>query len=353
MSDAKNDPLQVAYEAIQEQRLPEARRILERYLKDNPDQADGWWLYSYTVTEVSDARMALENVLRINPNYEGARELLAELNAQTGMPAGASFPTSASGGVVKQQTSSIASTSEIDEELFDFDDDKSEDSRQETGRGRRVLFALIGFALLVGVVFAIFILPQLRDTAPQSTPTAVAILPTETQAPLILDMATDVLDLTLTMGEATPSQTETIPSPTDEAIIVEIEVTETSMPQIQITETGIPEFSATWLEALGTFEIVPDSIEQIETNLGRTLSVSVCAAGAAQLRELVPSVVETMARSIDLAPAGTEALGVIFVDCVTQRVLRRVGITTALAQAFVADEIDTGQFRSGFQVITP
>jgi hypothetical protein len=360
MSDAKNDPLQAAYEAIQEQRLPEARRILDGYLKANPDQADGWWLYSYTVTEASDARAALENVLRINPNYEGARELLAELNAQTGMPAGASFPASTSGGAAKPPASSTLSAIDLDDD-FDFDDDaKSEEAPKESGGDRRALFALIGFVLLLGVVFVVFMLPQLRSATPQSTPTSIAIMPTDTQAPLVLDVPTNTFDMTVTPDEVMP--TETVASPTNEPTFTisgtdttdTVEGTPEPQETVSADETRIPEFSTTWLEALGAFEIVPDSVEQTETNLGQTLSVSVCAASVAQLRELVPSVMETMARAIDLAPAGTEALGAVFVDCTTQRVLRRVGITMALAQAFVTDEIDTAQFRSGFQqLITP
>ena len=43
---------------------------------EQPNDVDAWWLYSYAVTDVDQARKALETVLRLDPAYTGARDLL-------------------------------------------------------------------------------------------------------------------------------------------------------------------------------------------------------------------------------------------------------------------------------------
>ena len=78
MSDEMQSALSRAYDIVEAGKFDEARAILEPILADNRDNADAWWIYAHAVTDPEEGRHALENVLRINPRYPDAAELLAQ-----------------------------------------------------------------------------------------------------------------------------------------------------------------------------------------------------------------------------------------------------------------------------------
>ncbi|MBO9309971.1 MAG: tetratricopeptide repeat protein [Chloroflexi bacterium] len=82
MADETREQLKQAYAYIQEERLDEAIAILRRVLRDNPDNADAWWLMANAVSEPADAAEALSNVLRLRPDYAEAREAYDQLIAE-------------------------------------------------------------------------------------------------------------------------------------------------------------------------------------------------------------------------------------------------------------------------------
>src|SRR5690606_11573431 len=93
MTDQTGGSLNAAYEAIKAKDLSRARDLLSTYLVEQPNDVDAWWLYSYAVTDVDQARKALETVLRLDPAYPGARDLLNELEGAS--PSAPTMPADA------------------------------------------------------------------------------------------------------------------------------------------------------------------------------------------------------------------------------------------------------------------
>jgi len=60
----------------------EARLLLVEYLKLNPASARAWWLMTLTLTDLNQQMDCLLRVLRLDPEFEPARERLAKLVSQ-------------------------------------------------------------------------------------------------------------------------------------------------------------------------------------------------------------------------------------------------------------------------------
>jgi pimeloyl-ACP methyl ester carboxylesterase len=71
--------LRKARDLLQAGKSEEARPILARIIQQDPGAEHAWYLLSYAVTDPQKQRYALEQVLRINPDYEKARRRLASL----------------------------------------------------------------------------------------------------------------------------------------------------------------------------------------------------------------------------------------------------------------------------------
>jgi hypothetical protein len=82
MANETRNQLKQAYAYIQQERLDEAITILRRVLRDDPDNADAWWLMANAVSEPADAADALSNVLRLRPDHAEAREAYEQLIAE-------------------------------------------------------------------------------------------------------------------------------------------------------------------------------------------------------------------------------------------------------------------------------
>ncbi len=79
MTDAIQDQLQRAFNLIRQNKLEEARAILQPVLMSQPS-ADSWWLWANAVTNPEDARHALLKVLDLAPDHQPARQQLEKLN---------------------------------------------------------------------------------------------------------------------------------------------------------------------------------------------------------------------------------------------------------------------------------
>lgn len=69
-----------AYDLIQRDELEEALEIINPILREQPDNADAWWLKANAATEPSEVRESLVNVLLIKPKDPRAEEMLEMLN---------------------------------------------------------------------------------------------------------------------------------------------------------------------------------------------------------------------------------------------------------------------------------
>jgi len=74
--------MQRAYTLIKEKRYPEARDILMPITRNEPQNADAWWLLANAQTDPNAARDALNILLRLNPDDQRGRQRLDQLNQQ-------------------------------------------------------------------------------------------------------------------------------------------------------------------------------------------------------------------------------------------------------------------------------
>ncbi len=79
--DGTQAQLHRAYALIQAHRHHEALQILEPICRHQPNNASAWWLAANALQHPQQVRYALQQVLRIAPNYPQAAYKLAQLNA--------------------------------------------------------------------------------------------------------------------------------------------------------------------------------------------------------------------------------------------------------------------------------
>ncbi len=89
MSDQTRQQLQQALELIKSGQREQARALLESVVKADPNNADAWWIMATAVTSPAAMRDALQNVLRIRPDYPNAQQMLDRVIAQLNLAGGA------------------------------------------------------------------------------------------------------------------------------------------------------------------------------------------------------------------------------------------------------------------------
>lgn len=329
MTEMTGRSLNAAYEAIKAKDLAKARDVLSAYLADNPNDVDAWWLYSYAVTDVEQGKEALQTVLRLDPAYPGARELLTELEEST-VPDSIAAHAPVEMRPLSSLQPTIADDFEIDEEVeFDFEDVDDlpplEDEENEERSASR-LPLILGAALLVALLLAaLFILPSLNSTAPEPTVVASTDLPTSdfslggivTEAPTQEATADISIDATSEAVAATQTPSSGTTSAGDEAI----------------------------LGTLSEFDIVPGSLVTETTPLGETVTASVCGVSA-ELRTLVPTALAKFAEAGPNLPEGTDAVAVKFMNCVDNSVLRHIALGIADVNAYLEGTLTSNDLRS-------
>lgn len=79
--DPLHHHLHRAYHLIQAGYHTDALQILAPICRQYPQQPDAWWLAAHALKNPDEVRYALQQVLRINPDYPGAAAKLNRLNA--------------------------------------------------------------------------------------------------------------------------------------------------------------------------------------------------------------------------------------------------------------------------------
>lgn len=72
--------LQQAFQLIKAGNKTDAAKLLVPIVRNEPNNADAWWLLSNAVTNVEQQRRALEKVLSLRPDDDRARRKLAQVN---------------------------------------------------------------------------------------------------------------------------------------------------------------------------------------------------------------------------------------------------------------------------------
>lgn len=76
-----NSTLSEAYQLIKGGDHAEARATLKPYLKANPTDPKGWWLYANAGVDSDTRRESLERVVKLDPSNDRARQALAKMSA--------------------------------------------------------------------------------------------------------------------------------------------------------------------------------------------------------------------------------------------------------------------------------
>lgn len=81
-----SDQLQQAYRLIRDGNKTQAMAIIVPIVRAEPNNADAWWLLANAVSEVDQQRRALEQVLRLRPNDDKARQMMERIGGFTASP---------------------------------------------------------------------------------------------------------------------------------------------------------------------------------------------------------------------------------------------------------------------------
>jgi hypothetical protein len=326
--------LKQAFDLIEAGNLEDAKALLRPILETEKDNADIWWLYSHAVTDAEAARLALNNVLRIDPNYPDARDLLNQLETQqkreqddgileidkdpSFIPA---MPSSIPGitPLAPRATSTskdFDSPNELPDEMFDEEEPEA--------FYRRPLFYIPIIALLLIAALAIVIVKPFAVNAP--TPEATL--------------------------EAT--QSGVLEIPTSESINSG-EPTLTTLPTVLVDTTAAPQAIAD-LSGVSTafagFTLPSDGgVGFADTSLGKTLSVDVCTSAGKAMRDLLPKAMETLAKVSSSYTTQAQFIAVKMVDCTANSTLLWIGASMEDAGAFANGTLADKDFQAKWQPV--
>lgn len=317
MSEANSPELNRAYQLIENDQHGAAQQILTDYLAENPDNADGWWLYVHAVDNVDDARFGLENYLRLKPSANNATVLLRELNASQD-----SGDTSVPVPAVEIRDPDFLSdfdtrdTESVDDFGDDFFDDEGEFEAEPAGandnRRRLLLVAGVAIAAVVLFVVASVILSGLNNQSSQPVANESTATPTD-------DAGDFVVEPTLPQAETQP--------PVDEEVFT-------------------PFYSA-----LADQGVIDDSAGIETTTQGSTFLISVCSGTSnRELRDASLIVIPTIAQSSSTLQNQVMFVGARFVDCDTDTTVRILVVAIDDAVAFTNGTLERADFIQRWQV---
>jgi len=322
-SDETQSALSRAYDLVEAGKYDEARAILEPILADNRNNADAWWIYAHAVTNPDEGRNALENVLRINPRYPDAADLLAQARSLTPERpnitplAPATMPEAPPS--LPEVPSPIRSTAER--------------AAAPTSASRAGLPLIPIIAVIVIIVLVVLVVLSQRGGIPAATPTAtqVAVLPTS--AEVVVQAATSEVTQEVIATEA-PTLAET------SAVIAA--VTEQATAETT-AEASSADYSALQ-NALSAFSLPQDGIAEVKTSLGDTLQVTACTTPGRAMRTLLPRVMNTLAKQSGSLGASIQAIGVHLINCGQNTPLLTVAADLASAQDYAQGKLSDSEF---------
>ncbi len=304
MNTFKGDVLAQAYELIEADKLDDAKAILKSALETDKDNPDAWWLFAHAVQDPETARIALNNVLRLDSEYPEASDLLKTLEQQS--PSDAVLDFHKDPAFLPNVPGSLPDLPESDMDFDDFD----EDEESETFFRRPVfLISLIAILLIIAIVIVV-----VRPFGGTSTPDATQVID---QPTLVAVTATDVIQTSATV----PSQSVDDPF-----------------------EALRPMLSA--------FTLSDNGIQLNQTSLGNTLIVQVCTTPGRELRSTLPQVVDALAKANNTYTNQADAIGVQMVDCQTSANLLAIGVSLSDAVAYANGDLTEEDFQARWKPLT-
>jgi hypothetical protein len=392
MTDATQ--LQQAYDLIEADKLDEARAILEPIVAEEKDNADAWWLYAHAVNEPDIARGALQNVLRIDPNYPEANSLLTMLEQEVASGAPQVSLTQPPLRTIKPLGSAVSTPAPAvqtaDEEVPDFSsegdmdfDDKLPDGGEEPKRKFPIPMPILAVAAVIGVIICGLILAALLNPPtppPTDTPeTSVAMTTDEVvetiEGQSVSETPEGNSEPTVESQETAPAaEGQTAPTAAGDdptAPTQEGSVDVTSTPEDSRTDTEgeipTPEDAAApaetdtaaevatagvnerLIEALGDYTLPVEPFETITTDLGTTFIATICSTPE-ELRTTAIGAMNVIANNGRLLN-NVDAVGVRIVDCETNTTLRAIAVEMKDALDFSMGTLNENDFQSQWQPI--
>lgn len=367
MSEQMRMALSEAFDLIEAERLDEARAILKPMLTTHADNPDVWWLYAHAVTDADTARTALYTVLRLDPSYPDANNLVKELEQQATVTRPGLAVTESEPSFLTDLPPTLPDLPELDNE-DDFTDvdlglegDEDEAPSDEPASQRRLLLlAALGVIVILAIVAVALLTsrpggpaaptPTVEMVAGQPSATPLVLVPEQTASPEATADATEVIEteaavertpeaaetptteaevtadateITETEAavertlEAEPSETPIISNSTAEATAASLAVEPSPTTEIISPTTSAGESPTESLaiisEALASFNMADSGVQIETTELGSTLVANICTAAGLELRAALPSVMDVLARQS--LPADAEAVGARMINC--------------------------------------
>lgn len=310
--------LSKAYELIEADRLAEARTLLKPVMEEKPDNADVWWLYAHAVTDIGEARVALDNVIRLDPAYPEAEQLRQKLEQQQS-------PVD-----VHQNVSDDELDSLLDDIEFDDDEtlqaeiashtlgkqqeetkkpqDTSEALPKSSSSRQRLFLRIAAVAVVIAVLIIAFIILGGGDDNQDVTGTPAAVV--------------------VTTDDETTAEANA-------AVAGE----ETEMPETVTAESN----TNVILNALSDITLDDTATSIVSTDLGNTLFINVCLQPEQTTRDLLNDLMPTIANN-STSLTDLDGIGVNLLDCEQGRTVNRIGIAISDARAYAEGTLDEQAF---------
>jgi tetratricopeptide (TPR) repeat protein len=314
MTDSRQDEALVrAFELIEEERLAEARELVQSVLDDDSQNADAWWIYAHAVEDRADARRALNKVAEIDPNYDGLQELLTYYDDDVIDP---------SDGL-----------DTLDDD-FDFVDEGYDQITEqpfiaehpENPWPRRIV--IITVILLLAFVGYLILNSARRDGTEE--PTQVAVMPTNESVILLPE---DEID-----------QTSDIPEEIQEEIQIESEeLTEENFEEsLPVSELSL---------ILGDYSLANDEFVFLDTVLGTTQTINLCNDNRESLRDTIQNTLMAFSNNLGLIELDTQSIAIRILDCNEQETLSFIGVSMENVTLYEAGEITDQEFIGTWTVL--
>lgn len=382
MSASRTEALQKAFELLESNQDAAALELLEPLLRQYPDDADAWWIYSHAVTSPVEARRALGNVLRIDPNYPEAAELMRQLEIENPdvVPAAPDLP----------EVPEVNAASVVDEEPEFLSETPSARPvvpsaaayPEPTPQRSRFPWWIAAVVAIVALVIVVLLLTRPSEDgtqvasatdAPTAAPTTEVIAETTPEEQVVLPVdptnepeavVTDAVvpEEPTVQAEVVATDTAPVVEPTADAPVaptLEL-IVEPTTEQVVETDATLavvvePLPTVTTLSAENPLEAVQSTlagagladftVAGAQTSAGNAYQVTVCSAEGVELRNVLLTSMVALASATPVIPADVTAISTRIVSCTdSSQVLRVIVASRADAEAFIRGELTQEQF---------
>jgi len=369
MSESTKAKLQRAYELIEEDELLQAQALLAPLLDSESENPAVWWVYSHAASERAVGKMALERVLALDPQYPGARELLADLKQ---------LQHEGSDGL--EPVSSFSALPSGDEDIVDWEALQPSTAPASGGGNRRWLVLLIllllvvasGAALLAtGVVdleelFAsetataepriVVVEPVNLEAQPNRGGQTEPALATPSSRPTSQVLLATVPPDATAESEAVDIAATAIPAAATATLPPTATSTATEVPILQVTALTDGEredldlFITEIVRRIDSFDIDQSGVETGMTGLGRTVLIPICAVPGREFNFRLNNVMEVVSDVALSIPDFLDAVAAGLRNCYDDASrLRIIAAKRADFLAYQAGESELKDFQRAWQ----